>query len=105
MLQDTATLVLSREALTELHMIPVDFPKQMQMVESAECKVNHLSRVASFTVLHWLLNQCDQPKFSFVFNAPLWSWFGVSRLSLFTAQDSTNNKLSLLIPSNSTVEH
>ena len=96
MLQDTATLVLSREALTELHMIPVDFPKQMQMVESAECKVNHLSRVASFTVLHCLLNQCDQPKFSFVFNAPLWSWFCVSRLSLLFVESWAVNGVVIL---------
>ena len=53
---------------------------------------NHFSRVTTFTVLQWLLNQCNQPKNTFVFNAPLWSWVCGSRFSLVF----TNNKLNLL---------
>ena len=66
------------------------FPKNWQ--KYAKIPYFHFSRVATFTALQWLLNQCDQPKFTFVFNAPLWSWVCGSRFSLLFV----NTKLNLL---------
>ena len=69
------------------------FPFSLHPTVCINVLITHFSRVATFTALQWLLNQCNQPKNTFVFNAPLWSWVCGSRFSLVF----TNNKLNLIL--------